>query len=225
MIMHHMPQLPAAPSALAPALAAGWSEHKSPAGVLYYYNTVTKVSTYDHPVVAHGNATVAALTTTETDPAPTNKSKWQTFTDERTGKKYYSDGVQTTWTRPAELPPEEGSAVTLPSKKHKSDSEALTEEHDRRPKKKKSDKEGVSLYANKAEAGAAFKGLLLAKDIAPSTKWADVVRVCSNNIQWEACSTMSKGKQALAEYQTKHANKLKDVKLQEKVWAKEAYQR
>lgn len=222
--MHHMPQSPAAPSALAPALTPGWTEHKSPAGVPYYYNSVTNVSSYDRND-ALGVTTVAASTTTNTNPTPTyNNSKWQTFTDENTGKKYYSDGVQTTWTRPAELPPEEGNAVTLPSKKHKSDGVAL-EDDDRRPKKKKSEKEAVSLYANKAEAVAAFKGLLLAKDIAPSTKWADVVRVCSDDTRWEACSTMGERKQALAEYQTKRANELKDVKRQEKVRAKEAYQR
>ncbi len=101
------------------------------------------------------------------------------------------------------------------------------EDDDRRPKKKKSDRGGdaISLYANKAEAVAAFKGLLLAKDIAPSTKWADVVRVCSDDPRWDACSTMGERKQALAEYQTKRANELKDVKRQEKVRAREAYHR
>jgi hypothetical protein len=158
------------------------------------------------------------------NPPQTIKLKWQTFTDEGTGKKYYSDGVQTTWTRPAELPPEEGDVVPPPStKRQKSD----VEDDDRRPKKKKTDKGGdaISLYANKAEAVAAFKGLLLAKDVAPSTKWADVVRACSEDARWEACSTMGERKQALAEYQTKRANELKDVKRQEKVRAKEAYQR
>jgi pre-mRNA-processing factor 40 len=155
--------------------------------------------------------------------SPKSKSKWQTFTDEGTGKKYYSDGVQTTWTRPAELPPEEESVAPPSIKKQKLE----VEDDDRRPKKKKSDRGGdaISLYANKAEAVAAFKGLLLAKDIAPSTKWADVVRVCSDDPRWDACSTMGERKQALAEYQTKRANELKDVKRQEKVRAREAYHR
>ena len=157
------------------------------------------------------------------NPSLTNKSKWQTFTDEGTGKKYYSDGVQTTWTRPAELPPEDGIVPSSSTKRQKSD----VEDDDRRPKKKKSEKGGdaISRYANKAEAVAAFKGMLLAKDIAPSTKWADVVRICSDDSRWEACSTMGERKQALAEYQTKRANELKDVKRQEKVRAKEAFHR
>ena len=83
----------------------------------------------------------------------------------------------------------------------------------------------LPLYANKAEAIAAFKGLLLAKDISPSTKWAEVVKACSNDARWEACNTTGERKQALAEYQTKRANELRDVKRQEKVRAKEAYYR
>jgi pre-mRNA-processing factor 40 len=214
-----------ATSASTVALSAGWTEHKSPTGVPYYYNTITKVSTYDRAVALGGS------TSTMTPPPPAaaamSVSKWQTFTDESTGKKYYSDGVQTTWTCPAELSPEEGNSVPPPSTKKKKSGDTF-EDDDRssRPKKKKIDNDNtVSLYANKAEAVAAFKGLLLAKDIAPSTKWVDVVRICSDDTRWEACTTIGERKQALAEYQTKRANELKDVKRQEKVRAKEAYHR
>jgi len=228
--VHQLPQtsLTAAAAATQSKSAdAAWTEHKSPSGVPYYYNVVTGVSTYDRPAAIPALAVATSLAPPSpavANPPPTIKSKWQTFTDEGTGKKYYSDGVQTTWTRPAELPPEEGDVLPPPpTKRQKSD----VEDDDRRPKKKKTDKGGdaISLYANKAEAVAAFKGLLLAKDVAPSTKWADVVRACSEDARWEACSTMGERKQALAEYQTKRANELKDVKRQEKVRAKEAYQR
>jgi len=195
---------------------AAWTEHKSPAGVPYFYNTVTGLSTYERPAALGGTA-VSANATKEASATP-GKSKWQTYTDENTGKNYYSDGVTTTWTRPAELPPEYDGG-----KKQKRPAE---EDGGRKPKKKKSDtKDSESLYSSKAEAVAAFKGLLLAKDIAPTTKWADVVRVCSDDIRWEACTTIGERKQALAEYQTKRANELRDVKRQEKVRAKEAYQR
>lgn len=208
------------------ALSAGWTEHKSPTGIPYYYNTITKVSTYDRAVALGGVSTSSTMT--PPPPVAMSVSKWQTFTDS-TGKKYYSDGVQTTWTRPADLSPEEGNSVLPPASTKKKKSGAAIEDDDRssRPKKKKIDNDSntVSLYANRAEAVAAFKGLLLAKDIAPSTKWADVVRICSDDTRWDACTTMGERKQALAEYQTKRANELKDVKRQEKVRAKEAYQR
>ena len=163
--------------------------------------------------------------------ATNNKSKWQTYTDEGTGKKYYSDGTTTTWTRPAELPPEEESVSSSSGANKKRGGVKFEEDSSsssRKSKKKKttdSTKENESLYSSKAEAIAAFKGLLLAKDIAPTTKWNDVVRTCSDDVRWNACSTMGERKQALAEYQTKRANELRDVKRQEKVRAKEAYQR
>lgn len=217
------PQPQSATSASTVALLAGWTEHKSPTGVPYYYNTITKVSTYDRAVALGGRSTSSTMTPPPPAAAAISASKWQTFTDENTGKKYYSDGVQTTWTRPAELSPEED--VPPPSTKKKKSGETF-EDDDRssRPKKKKIG-DDVSLYSNKAEAVAASKGLLLTKDIAPSTKWADVVRICSDDTRWEACTTMGERKQALAEYQTKRANELNNIKRQEMVRAKEAYQR
>lgn len=212
---------------------SGWTEHKSPAGVPYFYNSVTGVSTYERPVELGGAVSAASpATASSATTAPSNQSthnnpkqaKWQTYTDESTGKKYYSDGVTTTWTRPPDLPPEssEGNKTT-PTKSNKRTSDADMTSTKKRKKVDKSD--SISLYANKAEAIAAFKGLLLAKDIAPTTKWNDVQRICSDDIRWNACTTAGERKQALAEYQTKRANELRDVKRQEKVRAKEAYTR
>ncbi len=246
-----------------------WMEHKSPQGISYYYNTVTKQSSWERPatyipaaaVPSSSASTDAATfsTTATTNAAPSsatavssacnNKSTlWQTYTDDKTGKNYYSNGVITTWTRPAELPPEvshgESSAATTTTTTTLSSNTLKNSAHNKREaasvdddtykqpaskKKKKSVKGGddtiMPLYANKAEAIAAFKGLLLAKDISPSTKWAEVVKACSNDARWEACNTTGERKQALAEYQTKRANELRDVKRQEKVRAKEAYYR
>lgn len=221
-----------APTTPSKSADAAWTEHKSPAGVPYFYNTVSGVSTYERPAAlpgAAGTPTPNAMTAmAKASPAAAStptKAKWQTYTDENTGKKYYSDGATTTWTRPAELPPEEEEEK--PKQQTQSQKRGVSFEEDgRKPKKKKKDeKETISPYANKAEAIAAFKGLLLAKDIAPTTKWNDVVRTCSDDARWEACSTAGERKQALAEYQTKRANELRDVKRQEKVRAKEAYQR
>ncbi|KAL9185344.1 hypothetical protein ACHAXT_003121 [Thalassiosira profunda] len=216
---------PLVPPATPPKDAA-WTEHKSPAGVPYFYNTVTKVSTYDRPVQLGGTATASstapareASTAVNGGGAQTAKSKWQTYTDETTGKKYYSDGTTTTWTRPSELGPDENDA-TVKKKKI-----AFEDDNGRKPKKRKAEKVEESPYASKAEALAAFKGLLLAKDVAPTTKWNDVVRACSDDARWNACAKDGERKQALAEYQTKRANELRDVKRQEKVRAKEAFQR
>lgn len=220
-----------------------WMEHKSPEGISYYYNTVTKQSSWERPASYLPAAAVSSVvptastgvTTNIAAAAASNKSKvWQTYTDDKTGKKYYSDGVTTTWTRPVELPPENGSSSSVSSSSTSKITPTKRDDDDIRKqplqpalKKKKTDKssDNMPLYANKAEAIAAFKGLLLAKDISPSSKWAEVVKLCSDDARWEACSTMGERKQALAEYQTKRANELRDVKRQEKVRAKEAYYR
>jgi len=225
---------PAAPAS-APT-ADGWTEHRSPQGIPYYFNMITKVSTYDRPASLsqapqNGVAAVplAASSTILSTPAKASgassasASSWQTYTDQNTGKKYYSNGVTVTWTRPPELGPDESAENSAQASSNKRSS--VPDNESAKKKRKKGEKDGVCLYANKAEALAAFKGLLLAKDIAPTTKWNDVVRICSEDARWDACNTIGERKQALAEYQTKRANELRDVKRQEKVRAKEAYQR
>ncbi|KAH7397426.1 hypothetical protein BKA66DRAFT_408401 [Pyrenochaeta sp. MPI-SDFR-AT-0127] len=46
-----MSDLPARPSAPAPALPQGWTEHKAPSGHTYFYNKETKKSTYTRPTI------------------------------------------------------------------------------------------------------------------------------------------------------------------------------
>jgi pre-mRNA-processing factor 40 len=229
-IHHQNTASPAAATNTAAPTADGWTEHRSPQGVPYYYNTITKVSTYERPTSMSQTqqngaaaATGSASSSPSKSPTPASSS-WNMYTDQTTGKKYYSNGVTTTWTRPAELGPDEAdNATAAPATNNKRQSSSENETS--KKKKRKGEKDDISLYANKAEAIAAFKGLLLAKDIAPTTKWNDVVRICSEDARWEACNTIGERKQALAEYQTKRANELRDVKRQEKARAKEAYQR
>lgn len=236
----HTQQIVAAASPAAPASAPtadGWTEHRSPHGIPYYFNTITNVSTYEKPAslsqpLQNGAAAAAPLAASTIVSTPANasgtsataSSSWQTYTDQNTGKKYYSNGVTVTWTRPQELGPDE-SADDNSTQASNNKRSSVPDNETAKKKRKKGEKDDVCLYANKAEALAAFKGLLLAKDIAPTTKWNDVVRICSEDSRWDACNTIGERKQALAEYQTKRANELRNVKRQEKVRAKEAYQR
>lgn len=184
----------------------------------YFYNSVTKVSTYDRPASLPASSPAPASVPASKEAKEAKAKKWQTYTDEATGKKYYSDGKTTTWNRPPELPPLEeaaekktakrASSSETPRKKKRTAVSATTEE---------------SPYTSKAEATAAFKGLLLLKDIAPTTKWSDVLRICQEDARWNALATSGERKQALAEYQTKRANELRDVKRQEKTRAREAF--
>jgi pre-mRNA-processing factor 40 len=68
--------------------------------------------------------------------------------------------------------------------------------------------------------------LLLAKGIAPTLKWNEVVKFCSSDSRWEACKdvlSVGERRQALAEYQTKRANELRNQERQEKIRAKDAF--
>ena len=203
-------------AAAVPRPQSEWTEHKAPSGIPYFYNGRTGESTYQRPPALQSGAPQAA---------PPPAKRWNVYTDESSGRRYYSDGTTVTWVRPPELGPETAeagggaapAAAASPSPKRPAGDAA-----DGQRKKKKI---SLSLYSSRAEAIAAFKGLLLAKDVAPTTKWNDVVRMCSDDARWEACTTAGERKQALAEYQTRRANELRDVKRQERARAKEAYQK
>lgn len=227
--------------------ASPWTEHTAPSGIKYYYNSVTKESTYTKPadflttkiptatsVDATNTSNTNTLTTkatnvmaspSQTHPTGANTkdtnnksvSKWKEYTDASTGKKYYSDGKTTTWKRPVDFTDKTTNASSShPNKKQRTGevqnqstlSVALMKE--------------VS-YASKEEATAAFKGLLLDKDITPIMKWADVIKICSSDHRWMACKTVGERKQALAEYQTKRANEQKELKRQEIKKAKDSF--
>jgi pre-mRNA-processing factor 40 len=141
------------------------------------------------------------------------KRLWQEYQDANTGKKYYSDGVTTKWEKPLGFQ----SETEMPA----------SEEPEPRKKKKKTEAvKETMLFNNGEEAVAAFKGLLLAKDISPTAKWNEAVKICSSDSRWEACEealTVGERRQALAEYQTKRANELRNLERQERIRAKDAF--
>ena len=207
-----------------------WKEYTAPSGVKYYHNELLKESTYQKPDAlkdnssANSSSSIAASTATSSS----QKRTWQEHIDTNTGRKYYSDGAQTTWEKPADfVSPETIVANTsLPSKREEKNVSG-------KPfKKKKTDSstdEGGSngdTFANKKEATTAFKGFLLAKGISPTMKWNEVLKVCESNSRWDSFKeTLSMGerRQALAEYQTKRSNEIRNEQRQERVRAKEAY--
>ena len=227
---------------------SNWSTHKAPTGVNYYYNSVTKVSTYTKPSCLEETKQHHQQQQQQTKPdqqQPKQKNTkdgqqlqedWKEYTDAKTGKKYYHNVKTnaTSWDKPSSLTAATSSLTTAKSKNTSPSSSKSTTS-----KKKKSDDEDrratkkakktlnqnniKSKYSSKVEAIAAFKGMLLAKDVTPFMKWNEVVKICSNDDRWGACSTMGERKQALAEYQTKRANDIRDTKRQEKVRAKDAF--
>jgi pre-mRNA-processing factor 40 len=170
--------------------------------MMFFHNFITLESTFTKP---------EALTRgTEINKA--QERPWMEYRDAKSGKVYYSNGVETSWDKP-----EAFQASTSLS------SERKDEEPPK--KKKKTVPTNVTEFASKSEATAGFKGLLLSKDIQPTMKWNDVVKICSSDPTWEACEILTQGerRQALAEYQTKRANELRDLEREVRMRAKEAF--
>jgi len=197
-----------------------WSEHEAPNGMKYYYNSLSKESTYHKPEALKKIIVPKS-------------AEWKEYVDASSGKTYYSNGISTTWDKPAALNANVTTASTAISDTASTpiQSSSVTNQQqqqvydDDEPRKKKKRKMETE-FNNKEEAIAAFKGLLLSKDIAPSLKWHEVVKICSTDGRWEACEdVLSTGerKQALAEYQTKRANELRTIERQERARAKEMF--
>ena len=224
---------------------SNWSTHKAPTGVNYYYNSVTKVSTYTTPSCLE-DTTKQQQAKTDQQKTPQNNTTdvqslqqdWKEYTDAKSGKKYYHNVKTnaTSWDKPSTLTTATSSAspstdkskntASTTSKSSTSKKQKCADDDRRVHKKAKktlNQNNIKSKYSSKVEAIAAFKGMLLAKDITPYMKWNEVVKICSNDDRWGACSTMGERKQALAEYQTKRANDIRDTKRQEKVRAKDAF--
>jgi pre-mRNA-processing factor 40 len=202
--LQHAATAPVAPALSKEQVDQAWKEYTAPNGTKYYHNAVLKESTYTKPEVMGRKAA----------PANTQQQRqWKEYEDATTGKKYYSDGATTTWEKPAGFITEVG--IT-----------ASADQSDPPKKKKKATPKKESAFANKDEATAAFKGLLLAKGIAPILKWNEVVKMCSSDSRWESCEdvlSVGERRQALAEYQTKRANELRNLDRQERIRAKDAF--
>lgn len=227
----HTISQPAAQQPTAVAPNDGWAQHTHE-GRVFYHNSLTKVSTYERPACfgPHAVTTQSTVTfasaqqnSTETGLETSNSAtpaqqqlarKWRTYTDEKSGKKYYSDGVTTTWTCPPEL---NVDAATSSSSK--------TNHVSKKRRRDSQPSQNTNQYASKSEAIAAFKGLLLAKAISPTFKWNDVQKLCQDDTRWTALSTVGERKQALAEYQTKRWNELRELKRIEAQRGKEAFHR
>jgi pre-mRNA-processing factor 40 len=183
-----------------------WKEYTAANGVKYYHNAILKESTYTKPIMLTKKEATAAAHTKE-------KRKWQEYEDASTGKTYYSDGVTTTWEKP----------IGFTTDAHEA---AQSEEPEPAKKKKKSSANPASSFSSKEEAIAAFKGLLLAKGVVPTIKWNEVVKIISSDSRWEGCKdalSVGERRQALAEYQTKRTNDLRDLERQERIRAKDAF--
>ena len=194
-------------------IASAWTEHKSPEGVPYYHNSITKKSQYDKPM-----ALLALRSAATNAKEEQTKRPWTEYTDAATGKKYYSNGVTTSWEKPSSVAP---SITTTTEELFTTTSSGETSS-----RKKAKAFHSTTQFGNKDEAIAAFKGLLIAKDVSPTLKWNELTKLYSKDDRWQACGlhlTTGERRQALSEYQTKRANELRQLAREEKLRAKQFF--
>ena len=223
-----------------------WQTATAPGtNLTYYYNTVTQATTYDRPAClgpdpasggAGAGANAAATANASAEAAASAivagvvgaaGAKWTKYADAASGKSYYHDAATgtTTWERPADYVSDDyGDDDDNVGERTKKRSTATADTAGSKKRQRTDNGDGEVAWSTKAEATAAFKGLLLAKGITPTSKWNDVVRQCSSDHRWDACSTDGQRKQALSEYQVKRSNDLKEEKRKERQRAKNAFQ-
>uniref|UniRef100_A0A7S1BD05 WW domain-containing protein n=1 Tax=Corethron hystrix TaxID=216773 RepID=A0A7S1BD05_9STRA len=206
-----------------------WSEHDAPSGVKYYYNELTRESTYERPSgfippeTSHSStfttpggtgASSSATAISSSDISSVRSKKWKEYIDPTNRRRYYSDGLRAVWDRPpgfmeTEVNTDSGTTTS---------STAEPSIHPLRPHASAQSanlpSSSVATYTTKEDATSAFKALLVAKSVPPSMKWNEVVRLCSGDAVWNALSTAGERKQALAEYRTRRANEEREARRQ-----------
>jgi pre-mRNA-processing factor 40 len=207
-------------------MSAAWTQHNSATGVPFYHNSITKQSVYENPL----SLQMAVPATIATQIAVVEPGSWTEYTDASTGKKYFSNGVTSSWTKPSESSAKDTAASTASSGKTQPTTSHYHFNNDdvlpARKKKKNAEQQPAITFSGKDEAIVAFKGLLIAKDVSPILKWNEVAKLCATDGRWLACElVLSTGerKQALSEYQTKRANELRQMEREEKLRARQAF--
>jgi len=186
---------------------SAWTEHKSPDGRTYYYNTDTKQSSWTKPD-ALKSPSERLLST----------CPWKEHKHADTGKVYFynSDTKESTWTMPEDL-----SNVKIEIAKLEAEENAESssdEEPVKGVEKEESDQEEV-VYETKEDAKNAFKNLLRDKGVASTSSWEQAMKLISNDKRYTALAKLNEKKQAFNAYKTLRG---KEEKEEERQLAKEA---
>jgi pre-mRNA-processing factor 40 len=197
---------------------ASWMEQAAHNGTQYYYSPLSNEGAYTRP------DSFTATPNSILSPAAAGSNKtfsavWKEYIDILSGKTYYSNGLTTQWTRPEEMSGFPGSADAAPKEERFDDAVPI--------KKRKRDEEQVQ-YESKEEATMGFTEFLVSNNVGTNLKWSEVSKMFSGDDRWEAIGKhLSTGerRQALAEYQTKRQNELKNQERQERQKAKDNFTR
>lgn len=216
-----------------------WTEHKAPDGRTYFYNTDTKVSTWQKPAELKTPGEV------QLDSCPWKEHKSDT------GRIYYhnNETKESTWTIPKELAE---LKEIIKQEQEQEEEEEVSEEEDEDDNKESDEKDGKKadegtaqdypmasevnvsetpavatvekkeyVYETKEEAKQAFKELLREKEVPSNSTWDNAMRMIVNDPRYGALKKMNEKKQAFNEYKTKRANEEKEEQRQKAKQARE----
>ncbi|KAH0509810.1 Pre-mRNA-processing factor 40-like protein A [Microtus ochrogaster] len=200
MMMSHMSQ-----ASMQPALPKSmWTEHKSPDGRTYYYNTETKQSTWEKPDDLKTPAEQLL-----------SKCPWKEYKSD-SGKPYYynSQTKESRWAKPKEL--EDLEAMI---KAEESSFTPKKEEEESQPAKK------TYTWNTKEEAKQAFKELLKEKRVPSNASWEQAMKMIINDPRYSALAKLSEKKQAFNAYKVQTEKEEKEEARSKYKEAKESFQR
>ncbi|MEJ1278148.1 pre-mRNA processing factor 40A [Cricetulus griseus] len=252
MMMSHMSQASMQPSLppgvnsmdVAAGAASGaksmWTEHKSPDGRTYYYNTETKQSTWEKPDDLKTPAEQLL-----------SKCPWKEYKSD-SGKPYYynSQTKESRWAKPKELEDLEDSenTVTISNEEQaqianttaiqdlSGDISSNTGEEptkqetvtDFTPKKEEEESQPAKktyTWNTKEEAKQAFKELLKEKRVPSNASWEQAMKMIINDPRYSALAKLSEKKQAFNAYKVQTEKEEKEEARSKYKEAKESFQR
>ncbi|XP_009959928.1 PREDICTED: pre-mRNA-processing factor 40 homolog A-like, partial [Leptosomus discolor] len=181
-----------------------WTEHKSPDGRTYYYNTETKQSTWEKPDDLKTPAEQLL-----------SKCPWKEYKSD-SGKPYYynSQTKESRWAKPKEL--EDLEAMI---KAEENSAASKKEDDDAQPVKK------TYTWNTKEEAKQAFKELLKEKRVPSNASWEQAMKMIINDPRYSALAKLSEKKQAFNAYKVQTEKEEKEEARSKYKEAKESFQR
>ncbi|OXB68664.1 hypothetical protein ASZ78_005855, partial [Callipepla squamata] len=181
-----------------------WTEHKSPDGRTYYYNTETKQSTWEKPDDLKTPAEQLL-----------SKCPWKEYKSD-SGKPYYynSQTKESRWAKPKEL---EDLEAMIKAEENSASSKKETD--DAQPVKK------TYTWNTKEEAKQAFKELLKEKRVPSNASWEQAMKMIINDPRYSALAKLSEKKQAFNAYKVQTEKEEKEEARSKYKEAKESFQR
>eukprot|EP00928_Gymnodinium_smaydae_P087812 TRINITY_DN72008_c0_g1_i1.p1 TRINITY_DN72008_c0_g1~~TRINITY_DN72008_c0_g1_i1.p1 ORF type:complete len:580 (-),score=182.43 TRINITY_DN72008_c0_g1_i1:174-1913(-) len=174
--------------------ASAWTEHQHSDGRRYYYNRVTKQSSWDKPDALKSQEEKA------------NTTSWKEYKT-ADGRDYFYNPItkQSVWEMPAELKRLRGL-----DKQDESDEEEKEEEKEEEPE-----------YKTQEERRTAFKEVLEEKNIKANMKWEEALKLIQEDRRFNALTTAGERKQVFAEYVTQKKKREKEEEREKKKQAKD----